>query len=228
MARTIGLAGAAGPLAVVFDMDGVLIDTDAPVAALWERAIGRRLGASELGQHVYGRAPAKTVEALCPAMTPPERQAVLRVVETAEPELDFAPVAGATRFVSALHAAGVVLALVTSASPVRVKRVLDATGLTEAFVVRVADGDAASKPAPDCYRLAATRLGVLPRRCLVFEDSVSGVRSAVAAGTRCVGVAGRLPSRAAELTVLGAEHTIIDFAGAHVRGGRDGTAVDLP
>lgn len=212
MVEPIDLTGSA----VVFDMDGVLIDTDEPIAALWTGVIGRRLERAELDRYVFGRSPVHTVTGLLPDL-PVERQAaVLAEIDAAEPDLDFRPVPGARELVAALRAGGIALALVTSGSAVRVERVLHGLDIAEAFAVRVTAGDAPSKPAPDCYLLAAERLGVPPGRCVVFEDSVSGVRSALAAGARCVGVAGR--GGAAELIGLGAEHVIPDLAAVRIHG----------
>ena len=71
------------------------------------------------------------------------------------------------------------------------------------------------KPHPDGYLLAAQRLQKPPQRCLVFEDAVSGVKAAVAAGATCIGV--QSPDRATALLVAGATYTVPDF-----------TAVNLP
>lgn len=207
--------------AVVFDMDGVLIDTDEPIAALWTRVIGRALDPAELDRFVFGRSPEHTVAGLLPDLPAARRGELLAEIDAAEPELGFGPVPGARRVVAQLHAARVPLALVTSGSAVRVERVLDGLDLAEAFAVRVTAGDAPGKPAPDCYLLAAQRLGVPAGHCVVFEDSVSGVRSAVAAGARCVGVAGR--GGAAVLIGLGAERAILDFTAVRLHG----TALEL-
>ena len=74
------------------------------------------------------------------------------------------------------------------------------------------------KPAPDCYRLGAERLGVEPSRCLVFEDAVPGVQAARAAGMRCVGV--QSPSGAERLRDQGAFTVVADFRGVRVEAGR--------
>jgi len=64
-----------------------------------------------------------------------------------------------------------------------------------------ADDVERGKPAPDCYLLAATRLGIGPAGCVVVEDAPAGVRAALAAGMRCIGVGSRLAGLLPETTV---------------------------
>jgi beta-phosphoglucomutase-like phosphatase (HAD superfamily) len=58
-----------------------------------------------------------------------------------------------------------------------------------------------ASPAPDCYLLAAARLGIEPPGCVVIEDAPAGVRAALAAGMRCIGIGGRLAGLLPETTV---------------------------
>jgi HAD superfamily hydrolase (TIGR01509 family) len=183
----IGRAGAA-----LFDMDGVLIDTDAAVAALWQRVaagVGRELTGDEVRAHVIGCTPEHTLAKLFSACSAADQRWLLEQVRAGEPGLDYQPLPGAARLVRALAAAGVPLALVTSASAGRATAVTDALGVTGCFTARVTWGDAKhGKPDPEPYLIAAFRLGVRPADCTVFEDSVNGVRAAVAAGAACIGV----------------------------------------
>jgi beta-phosphoglucomutase-like phosphatase (HAD superfamily) len=100
---------------------------------------------------------------------------------------------------------------VTSGEPWKVEAMSGQLGLAGSFGVVVTAADIRrGKPDPECYALAADRLGVPPNRCVVFEDSVSGVQAAVAAGALCVGVqpSWRLAQRLVE---CGAWHVIPDF-----------------
>ena len=83
------------------------------------------------------------------------------------------------------------LAIASSANPKRIKLILDKVQLAHPFNA-IIDGDAyaESKPAPDCFLLAAKRLGVEPVECIVIEDSTNGVRAAKAAHMRCIGYGG--------------------------------------
>ena len=87
------------------------------------------------------------------------------------------------------------LAVATNAELANLDFVLNAAGLRSLFRVLVHGHDVARpKPHPDIYLHAARMLGVTPQDCVVFEDSVTGVRAARAAGMRVVGVTTTLPS----------------------------------
>ena len=113
---------------------------------------------------------------------------------------------------SALATLGVPKAVATSARRADATRLLRELGLLAQFAVIVTAEDVRrGKPAPDVFITAAERLGVRPERCLVFEDSVVGVRAGRAAGMRVIGVT--TAHTAAELTAAGAEQCITDFEG---------------
>lgn len=199
--------------AVLFDMDGILVDTSEAVAELWTGLAvesGVVLGSAELAAHVYGCAPEHTVETVFASLGPQDRADVLERVREAEPDLGCVPIPHAPALVRELAASGVPLALVTGGSRARADRSLRELDLTGCFAATVTWGEAArGKPAPDCYLLAARRLGVDPTACLVFEDTAGGVRAAVAAGATCVGVN---PLERAALLAHGASQSVHGFA----------------
>lgn len=85
---------------------------------------------------------------------------------------------------------GIPVALASSADMVKVKANLQAAGIAEDLFAAIISGDdvANKKPAPDIYLLAASRCGMAPADCVVVEDAISGIRAAKAAGMRCVAV----------------------------------------
>lgn len=210
----------------LFDLDGVLIDTQDAIVALWREVStrqGQQLRDSDVERHVLGCSPEHTVEALFPGLDRADREGVLASVRAAEPDLAFQEVAGAGALVAQLHAAGVRLGLVTGASAARAERVLDALGLRAAFTVLVTWGEVDhGKPAPDCYRLGAGRLGFEPARCLVFEDAPSGVTAAVRAGAVCVGVGDE-----SRLAAGGATWTVPDLTAVRCHPGERGVVLEL-
>lgn len=213
--------------AVLFDMDGVLIDTNAAVMQLWRRVgslVGRELSDNELRADVLGCTPEHTVERLFCTQPEAARRWLLEEIRAGEPTLTYQPLPGAARLVRALAAAGVPLALVTSASAGRAAAVLDALDVKECFKVMVTWGDVErGKPDPQSYLLAASRLGVCPAECVVFEDSVNGVRAAVAAGTICVGVG--VPKAAGPLLTTGAAAVVTSLTQVTLGGAGNGTLV---
>jgi sugar-phosphatase len=99
------------------------------------------------------------------------------------------PLPGARALIDLLTAAGMPLAIASSSPAKIIRAVLDGLGMTERFaVVHSAEDEARGKPAPDIYLSAARQLGAPPSRCLAFEDSPAGIRSAFEAGLFVVAV----------------------------------------
>lgn len=210
---------------VLFDMDGVIADTEASVTAFWHAIAaehGVTLTHDDFKRHVYGVPGEHTFHALFPTMSLGERETVHAAMQQHELVDTYSPIEGVVPFVHALHSGGVPMAVVTSGMPWKIEVVLAQLGLADVLVKHVTAADiSAGKPNPDCYLLGAERLGLPPEDCLVFEDSVSGVEAAVAARTTCIGVTD--PDRADRLLTAGASHVIPNFA--HVRYGSG--SVDL-
>jgi HAD superfamily hydrolase (TIGR01509 family) len=182
--------------AVVFDVDGVLIDSE-PV---WERvrrqftadhggrwpddAQDRMMGMSTGEWSAYISADFGLARAL-----PPARVAELVIAQmTAQYERHLPLLPGATDAVRAL-AGRWPLAVASSAPAALIAVVLDASGLRPLFKAAVSSEEVPrGKPAPDVYLEAATRLGVAPGACAAVEDSSNGLRSAAAAGMAVIAV----------------------------------------
>jgi HAD superfamily hydrolase (TIGR01509 family) len=181
--------------AVVFDVDGVLIDSE-PV---WERV--RRGFVAERG----GRWPDDAQDRMMGMSTPewaryisedfglttvtPERVAELVVAAmTAEYKVHLPLLPGAVEVVRALSGRWR-LAVASSAPKSLIEAVLDVSGLRPVFAAAVSSEEVErGKPAPDVYLEAAARLGVPPGNCAAVEDSSNGLRSAAAAGLAVVAV----------------------------------------
>lgn len=204
--------------AVLFDMDGVVIDTRRGVTEFWHAVAAEQdvtLTAADIDDHVHGVPVVGTLRALFPGLPPEQDGAFHDRVARYELGLRYEEVAGVGALLRALKAAGVRTALVTSGMAWKVEEVGRQLALGGLFdvVVTAADVDR-GKPDPACYLAAAARLGVAPAECVVFEDAVSGVRAAVAAGTACIGVqTGRSADR---LLAEGARHAVPDFAAARL------------
>ncbi|MGX2993334.1 HAD family hydrolase [Streptomyces sp. JNUCC 64] len=185
------------PELVIFDCDGVLVDSE-PIAlendAAALAALGWRLSRAEIIERFLGRPDsylAEQVEAHLGHPLPPDWLAEhQRRFQTAVDDL-LRPVAGITE---ALDALTVPSCVASSSSHPRLRRTLRLTGLHGRFRGRVFSGDDVErpKPAPDLFRHAAAVLGVEPRRCVVVEDSQYGVAAARAAGMRVLGYSGGL------------------------------------
>lgn len=173
--------------ALLFDMDGVLVDSQ----LLIERHLRNWANRNELDpNHVVAASHGRTNEELVRVVAPhldAVTEGKLLVAEDLRDVANLAPCRGAQSLVEALPAR--TWAIVTSAyQPVALARLGEA-GLPLPEVMVTADDVTAGKPAPDPYLMAAHRLGVPIRDCIVVEDAPAGVAAARAADARVIGVA---------------------------------------
>ncbi|MEV0900267.1 HAD-IA family hydrolase [Actinoplanes sp. NPDC049802] len=168
--------------AVLFDVDGTLIDAVANQRRVWE-TWARRNGTDP--ERIYRIAlrtrPLETFAAVLPEADPLLCLAEFQRLEDADAESgDYRAFDGAAELLGALPDGR--WALVTSNYEHRVRVRFRRTGLPMPRVVIDAEGAERGKPHPTPYLLAAARLGAEPAACLVIEDSASGVAAGVAAG----------------------------------------------
>lgn len=200
--------------AILFDMDGVVIDTHEPVTRFWNDLAALhnvQLTPADFEAHIYGVPADRTFDLLFPTVVGDVRKGVLADLEKDELTQVYTPVPGVIDFLKALKAVGVPAALVTSGAAWKVKSVFDQLDLHSLFATTVTSGDIVhGKPAPDCYQLAAQRLGVDPTHCVVFEDSLAGATAGQAAGARVIGIQA-MPGLIEKLHLLGVEQVVADF-----------------
>jgi beta-phosphoglucomutase family hydrolase len=191
-----GSSGRLDPcLALIFDMDGVLIDSNPVHRKVWA-AYNRRFGletTEAMLQRMYGKRNDEIVrdffgEDLSSEEVARRGAAKERLYrETIAGRVEQMLVPGLKAFLREHNRAR--MAVATNAEPENVAQVLDQGGIRPYFKV-VVDGHQVRKPKPDpaIYRLAAQKLGVAEANCIVFEDSKSGVQAARDAGMRIVGL----------------------------------------
>ena len=176
------------PVAVIFDMDGLMLDSErAIIGCLAEAARERGHDLPELlWLSMVGHSEAVCRHLLDEAVGEAERERILQRSHVLYDDVVAAGVPhrpGIIEMLDVLQARGIPRAVATSTRrPLALKK-LEAAGLLPRFDAICTSSDVAHpKPAPDVYLLAARSLGVDPARCLVLEDSPTGVRAALAAG----------------------------------------------
>lgn len=182
------------PLAVLWDMDGTLIDSE-PYWLLSEKNLAESHGKqwSEqdgfdlIGQSLYDSS--RTIQEKLESNLSPEEimhQLTDAVVAQLNQEISWRP--GAIELLTELRAHGVKTALVTMSLGRMARAVADQIPFHAFDVVVAGDDVSKGKPDPEPYLKAAELLGVAPEACVAIEDSPTGLRSAIAAGTKAVGV----------------------------------------
>ena len=207
----------AAPAAVVFDMDGVLVDSGAHHREAWI-ALCRECGVTpppDFWRLTIGRPAEEAVVLLVHGIDAAEARRLAELKRQHYTRLarrGVVGVSGAIGFIESLARDGVPRAVATSASRRDLERVLDALGLRDRIDAAVTADDVRwGKPHPEVYLRAADELGVAPGTCMVFEDAIVGVQAARAAGMRVIGITSA--HTADELVAAGAERAVPDFEG---------------
>ncbi len=209
----------AGPAktGVIFDMDGVLVDSGPPHERSWQ-VLAQRHGVEispERFRQSFGQTSRDIIRQIWGDRLSDdevrrfddEKEAIYR--ELIADHVPLMP--GCRPALARLHDAGLHLAVATSGPPENLELVLSAGLIAYYFDAEVHGFEiAAGKPAPDCFLLAAERLGLPPAACVVVEDAPVGIQAARAAGMPAIGLVGTHPAE--KLTAAGAARVVNTFA----------------
>lgn len=188
--------------ALLLDMDGTIVNSDAVVERCWRRWAGEHgLDAAEVMKVVHGRQGYATMAVLLPDRPMELNHADnRRMLEAETADVDgVVPVPGAPAFMASL--ADLPHALVTSADSGLARARMGAADLPMPDVRVTAESVSASKPDPEGFLKGAAELGFAPADCVVFEDSEAGIAAGRAAGMRVVGVGPRAAALAPDVAV---------------------------
>jgi sugar-phosphatase len=173
--------------AVLFDMDGVLVDSTACVEWHWRQwAAEHGLDAQAILAIAHGQRTVETIRAVAPHLDADEEAAQLEARASIDTE-GVVSIQGAARLVRNLPPDA--WAIGTSAPPLMATTRLQHTGVLTPTVLITAEDVGQGKPHPQVYLEAAARLHVAPARCIVIEDAPAGIEAARAAGMRVLAVA---------------------------------------
>ncbi len=178
-------------VAALFDLDGVVLDTESQYSVFWNR-IGEEYHpeVEHFGRVIKGQTLVQIYDRWFAGLDNVQAGITARL-NAFEAEMSFPYIKGAREFIEALRRAGVKTAVVTSSNAPKMARVYAARPeLPELFdAILTSEHFAESKPHPDCYLKGARALGVGIADCVVFEDSFHGLESGRRAGMKVVGLA---------------------------------------
>ncbi|QQM43605.1 HAD family hydrolase [Streptomyces liliifuscus] len=204
--------------ALLLDMDGTLVNSDAVVERVWRRWADRHgLDGDEVMKVVHGRQGYASMAVLLPGR-PMEQNYADNARMLAEETADMdgvVAIPGAAEFLASLR--GVVAhALVTSADVALSTARMGAAGLSLPEVRVTAESVGASKPDPEGFLKGAAELGVAPEECVVFEDSGAGIAAGRSAGMRVVGVGPRAGFHRPDVVVRDLRQVRVEVLGGGV------------
>jgi beta-phosphoglucomutase len=199
---------------VIFDMDGVLIDSAAAHLESWQR-VARQRGVDlspERFRQTFGMPSRDIIRTFWGdqlsddevARIDEQKEAVYR--QLIQDHIPLMP--GCREMLERLSRAGLRLAVASSGSPENLDLVISDGLIANYFQVQVNGFDvAAGKPAPDCFLLAAERLGLPPEKCVAVEDAPVGITAGHAARMPVIALVGTQPAE--QLSAAGAERVIL-------------------
>ncbi len=203
--------------AVLFDMDGVLIDTE----PLWDEA--ERMVATECGftlpdsmldatRGVRIREVVREWQRVFPGHDIPLEATCAAITAAVEDtiRMEGKPREGVLPFLDELHRAGIPCALASSSPRPLIAAVLDTLGIADAFREVVSGDDVAhGKPHPEIYMTAASRIRMAPASCAAIEDALAGMQAARASGAYCIALPD--PSITSSPELAAASHVCSSF-----------------
>ncbi len=182
------------PAAVIFDMDGTLVDNNPYHVQAWQafyKQRGRELSVEEYQQNINGKRAneslayifQRAITAAELALFSDEKESLYR--ELYKPHIK--PVDGLIPFLQILQNAGIPMAVATSGLPVNINFLFQHLPVKQYFESVIdASQVTKGKPDPEIFIKAAQSLGTDPRQCIAFEDSVSGIAAAKSAGMKVI------------------------------------------
>jgi HAD superfamily hydrolase (TIGR01509 family) len=200
--------------AIIFDMDGVIIDSKELVESFWIEKLekyGLHIPKESFDERFHGRPARLIIEKEFSGLDEQEQSAMEKEIKEFDSSVDkFDLIPGVEDFMRQCIEYNIPIALVTSALPPKVDRMLASLSIDPPFeTVVTANLVSNGKPSPECYRLAIQKLNITPSEAIIFEDSLSGVQAASGAGANVIGV--NEPHMEETLKKAGSSLVIQDF-----------------
>ncbi|MBO6118672.1 MAG: HAD family phosphatase [Bacteroidales bacterium] len=181
-------------IAVLFDLDGVVFDTEHFYSEFWsEEGRKYRPDVEHLEMKIKGHGLNDIFAEFFPDKN--VQQLIQQDIKLMEKRMTFPYIAGVESFIESVHEQNIKICLVTSSKQDKMQRVFNQRPEIKRYfpLMVTADDIEHSKPAPDCYLKGAELCGVLPKDCIVFEDSLAGIASATNASMKVIALCTTYP-----------------------------------
>ena len=166
----------------LFDLDGVILDTEGSYTAFWDDYGSRHFSEKDFGLKIKGQTLVKILDDYFPEEN--ERKSITDAINDFERKMSYPFVPGVENYIKSLKSNGIRTAVVTSSNLLKMENVYRChPGFREMFdMILTSEDFSESKPSPYCYLKAMRLFGAGPEDCVVFEDSLAGLQAARASG----------------------------------------------
>ena len=166
----------------LFDLDGVILDTEGSYTAFWDDYGSRHFSEKDFGLKIKGQTLVKILDDYFPEEN--ERKSITDAINDFERNMSYPFVPGVENYIKSLKSNGIRTAVVTSSNLLKMENVYRChPGFREMFdMILTSEDFSESKPSPYCYLKAMRLFGAGPEDCVVFEDSLAGLQAARASG----------------------------------------------
>ena len=166
----------------LFDLDGVILDTEGSYTAFWDDYGSRHFSEKDFGLKIKGQTLVKILGDYFPEEN--ERKSITDAINDFERNMSYPFVPGVENYIKSLKSNGIRTAVVTSSNLLKMENVYRChPGFREMFdIILTSEDFSESKPSPYCYLKAMRLFGAGPEDCVVFEDSLAGLQAARASG----------------------------------------------
>ena len=184
------LSGMGSRFSALFDLDGVIVDTEGLYSGFWQGIGEKCFSDSGFGDRIKGRTLDNIYAVFFPGQTALQKE-ITAALDQFEHDMPYEYVPGVLEFIADLQRRGIPRAVVTSSNRKKMENVYARHPEFNGMFDRIFTGEdfSRSKPAPDCYLLGMKTFGSAPESTFIFEDSFTGLQSAKGSGGYVVGLA---------------------------------------
>ena len=175
----------------LFDLDGVVLDTEPLYTLFWKKLDKRLRPNIENFEYIIKGLTLNQIYDKYFHGEEDKQDKITSLLYEYERNMDYNYITGFEEFIKELKTKGISTAIVTSSNLEKMQNVYNKCPEIKYYFNEILTSEdfSESKPSPDCYLKAAARFGVSPKECIVFEDSFNGLRSGLASGARVIGLA---------------------------------------
>lgn len=196
-------------IGVLFDLDGVLVDSEGEYSKFWG-ATGRKfnVGGETFADDIKGT----TLGEILQNFPEDERDGIVTALHKFEDEMEYPVFPGVMELLKALKDNNIPSAIVTSSDDTKMSYLFNRHPEFHDYINVIITGSMVnhSKPDPEGYLLGASKIGVAPEDCYVFEDSMQGVEAGVRSGATVIAIATTNPREKLQTKLSGDKHRIVD------------------